>query len=229
MLGPVVNAATIVACALAGKFLVRNVPERVEEIIMKAIAVVLVYMGIMGASQNNRIILLICSIILGSIIGELINIDKGMNLLGKWAENKLGAGGGDFSKGFVTATIIFCTGSMAIVGSFESGFSGNHEVLFAKSVLDGIMSVVFASQMGLGVLFSFIPVLIYESALTLGAAFVKNWLTAEIIAEMSAVGSLLIAVIGFNFFEIKEIKVANMIPAIFIPVIFITLENIFLL
>ena len=229
MLGPLVNAAAIIVCALAGKFLIRNVPKRVEDIVMKAIAISLIYMGISGASQNSRIMLLISSMIIGAVIGELINIDNGMNRLGKWAENKLGSGDGNFTKGFVTATILFCTGSMAIVGSLESGLAGNHEMLFAKSILDGIISVIFASQMGLGVMFSFIPVLLYEGLITLGASFVKGWLTAEIIAEMSAVGSLLIAVIGFNFLGIKEIKVANMIPAIFIPAIFIAIENIFLL
>ena len=225
MLGPLVNAATIIVCALVGKFLVRNVPERVSDIIMKAIAACLIYIGVSGAMQSERMLLLILSMIIGAIIGELINIDKGMNKLGKWAENKLGSGDSDFSKGFVTATIVFCVGSMAIVGSLESGLTGNHEILFAKSVLDGVMAVVFASQMGLGVLFSFVPVLLYQGGIVLGASFVKVWLTTEIITEMSAVGSLLISVIGFNFLGLKEIKVANMIPAIFFPWIFIAIEN----
>lgn len=227
MLGPLVNAAAIIVCALLGRFVIRNVPERVSFIIIKAIAVCLIYIGISGAMQNNRMLLLIGSMIVGSILGELIDIDKGMNKLGKWAENKLGAGDGNFSKGFVTATILFCTGSMAIVGSLESGLVGNHEILYAKSILDGVISVVFASQMGIGVLFSFIPVLVYQGGIALGASFVKGWLTAEIITEMSAVGSLLIAVIGFNFLGEREIKVANMIPAIFLPWLFIAVENMF--
>ena len=228
MIGPLVNAATIIVCALLGRFVIRNVPKRFEIIIMKAIGAALVYIGVTGAMQSSRMLLLIVSMISGAIIGELIDIDKGMNKLGKWAENKLGSGDGDFARSFVTATIIFCVGSMAIVGSMESGLSGNHDILYAKSVLDGIMSVVFASQMGIGTLFSFVPVLVYEGGIVMGASFVKGWLTAEIISEMSAVGSLLIAVIGFNFIGVKEeIKVANMIPAIFIPWIFIAAENIF--
>jgi uncharacterized membrane protein YqgA involved in biofilm formation len=228
MLGPLVNAAAVIVGALAGKFIFRNVPPRVEEIIIKAIAIALIYIGVTGAMGNERIMLLILSLIIGSVIGELIGIDKGMNRIGTWAESKLGFGEGNFSKGFVTASILFCTGSMAIVGSLESGLAGNHEMLFAKSVLDGVMSIVFASQMGWGVLFSFIPVLLYEGAITLGASFVKGFLTAQIISEMSAVGSLLIAIIGFNFMGVKEIKVANMIPAIFIPLAYIALENLFL-
>jgi len=225
MLGPLVNAATIIVCSLIGKFVVKNVPERVSNIIIKAIAVSLIYIGVSGAMQNNNMLLLILSMIIGSVMGELIDIDKGMNKVGKWAEIKLGAGDDNFSKGFVAATILFCTGSMAIVGSLESGLTGNHEILFAKSILDGVVSIVFASKMGLGVLFSFVPVLVYQGGIALGASFIKDWLTTQIITEMSAVGSLLISVIGFNFLGVKEIKVANMIPAIFLPWLFIAVGN----
>ena len=126
------------------------------------------------------------------------------------------------------SSILFCTGSMAIVGALQSGLQGNHEMLYAKSILDGVISIIFASTMGIGVAFSAIPVFLYEGAIALGASFIKNWLTIEIITEMSAVGSLLIAAIGFNFLEIKAIKVANMIPAIFLPWLFIALETAFL-
>ncbi len=224
MLGPIVNAITIVVCTLVGKFLVRGLPERFENIIKKALGLSIIYIGIAGALENQRVMLLIVSLVVGSILGELINIDKGMNALGKWAEAKLGFGEGNFAKGFVTASILFCTGSMAIVGSLESGLQGNHEMLFAKSILDGVISIVFASTMGIGVAFSAVPVFFYEGGIALGAGLIKDMLTPEIIREMSAVGSLLIAALGFNFLEVKEIKVANMIPAIFIPWIYIAVE-----
>jgi uncharacterized membrane protein YqgA involved in biofilm formation len=171
--------------------------------------------------------LLIGSLITGCLLGELIDIDKGMNSLGNWAENRLGFGEGNFSKGFVTCTILFCVGAMAIVGSLESGLTGNHETLYAKSILDGVVAIVFSSQMGAGVMFSAIPVFLYQGGIALGANFIKDWLTAQIITEMSAVGSLLIAAIGFNFIGVKEIKVANMIPAIFMPWIFIAIQGLF--
>ena len=148
-------------------------------------------------------------------------------MIGLWAEKKFNFGEGNFAKGFVTASILFCTGSMAIVGAMESGLQGNHDMLFAKSILDGVISIVFASTMGIGVAFSAIPVILYEGAIALGASYIKDLLTTEIITEMSAVGSLLIAAIGFNFLEIKEIKVANMIPAIFLPWLFIAIETAF--
>lgn len=224
MLGPVVNGVVIVICALAGKFMIKGLPDRFAEIIKKAIGLSIIYIGISGALDNQRVMLLIMSLVLGSIMGEWINIDKGMNRLGIWAERKLGFGEGNFAKGFVTASILFCTGSMAIVGALQSGLQGNHEMLFAKSILDGVISIVFASTMGIGVVFSAVPVFLYEGLIALGAGFIKDLLTTEIITEMSAVGSLLIAALGFNFLEIREIKVANMIPAIFLPWLFLAIE-----
>lgn len=231
MLGPVVNGVTIVICALIGILVGRvfknGLPVRFEEIIKKAIGLSIMYIGISGAMDNKRVMLLIISMVVGSILGELINIDKGMNSLGLWAERKFGFGEGNFAKGFVTASILYCTGSMAIVGAMNSGLQGNHEMLFAKSILDGVIGIVFASTMGIGVAFSAIPVFLYEGAIALGAGYIKDMLTTEIITEMSAVGSLLIAALGFNFLEVKEIKVANMIPAIFLPWLFIAVETAF--
>jgi uncharacterized membrane protein YqgA involved in biofilm formation len=231
MLGPVVNAVAIIICALAGifvgKFFKSGIPARFEDIIKKAIGLSILYIGISGAMDNKRVMLLIISMVAGSIIGELINIDKGMNSMGLWAEKKFGFGEGNFAKGFVTASILFCTGSMAIVGAMNSGLQGNPDMLFAKSVLDGVISIVFASTMGIGVVFSALPVFLYEGAIALGSGFIKDLLSAEIITEMSAVGSLLIAALGFNFLGVKEIKVANMIPAIFLPWLFIAVETAF--
>ena len=118
----------------------------------------------------------------------------------------------------------FALGLWAIVGSMQSGLQGNHEMLFAKSILDGIISIVFASTMGIGVAFSAVPVFLYEGGIALGAGYIKDMLTPEIITEMSAVGSLLIAALGLNFLEIREIKVANMIPAIFLPWLFLAMD-----
>jgi uncharacterized membrane protein YqgA involved in biofilm formation len=227
MVGPVVNAAAIVVCALAGCFIVRGIPDRFEEILKKAIGLSIIYVGIKGALDNERVLLLIMSMVGGAVIGELIDIDRLMNRFGAWAERKLRMSGGAFSKGFVSASILFCTGSMAIVGSMQSGLLGNHETLFAKSVLDGSISVVFAASMGIGVVFSAVPVFVYQAGIVLASMAVKDFLSPDIIREMSAVGSLLVAAIGFNFLSIKEIKVANLIPAIFIPWVYLAIEALF--
>jgi uncharacterized membrane protein YqgA involved in biofilm formation len=229
MLGPLVNAAVIVVCGLVGCFVIRGIPPRFEEIIKKAIGLSVMFVGIKGAFDNQMVLLLIISMVIGAVIGEAINIDKQMNRLGIWAEKKLGfdesKSGGSFSKGFVTASILFCTGSMAIVGAMQSGLQGNHEILYAKSILDGAISVVFGASMGIGAAFSAIPVLVYEAAIALASQGIRDMLSPEIIREMSAVGSLLVSAIGFNFLGVKEIKVANLIPAIFIPWIYLGLKG----
>ncbi|MDR1173967.1 MAG: DUF554 domain-containing protein [Treponema sp.] len=226
MLGPLVNAVTIVVCSLTGCFLIRGLPERFEEIVKKAIGLSIIFVGLKGSFESTHILLLILSMVTGSVIGELINIDAWMNRLGLWAEKRLGLTAQEgtpkrFSKGFVSASILFCTGSMAIVGSMQSGLQGNHETLFAKSILDGSISIIFGASMGIGVLFSAIPVLIYQGGIALASLAIRDFLTAEIIREMSAVGNLLVAGIGFNFLAVKEIRVANLIPAIFIPWIYL--------
>ncbi|MDR2660080.1 MAG: DUF554 domain-containing protein [Spirochaetaceae bacterium] len=238
MTGTFVNAGVIVVCSLAGAFFIRGIPPRFEEILKKAIGLAIIYVGIKGALDNQRTLLLIMSLVAGAIIGEFINIDKLMACFGDWVEKKLftrsaepvlAAGitgknsGGSFSKSFVSASILFCTGSMAIVGSMQSGLRGNHEILFAKSILDGSISLIFGASMGIGTAFSALPVLIYQGGITLLSRAVSGFLSEEIVREMSAVGSLLVAAIGFNFLEIKEIKVANMIPAVFIPCLVIGL------
>jgi uncharacterized membrane protein YqgA involved in biofilm formation len=227
MLGPLVNALAIVICSLAGCFIIKGIPERFEEHIRKAIGLAVIFVGIKGALENQNMLLLIISMVTGAIIGELINIDKWMNRFGKWAERKLGMSGPEnrFSKGFVSASILFCTGSMAIVGSMQSGLQGNHTILFAKSILDGSISLVFGASLGIGVVFSALPVLVYQGIIALASQAVSGYLTPEIIREMSAVGSLIIAGIGFNFLAIKEIKVANLIPAMFIPWLWLTVAN----
>jgi uncharacterized membrane protein YqgA involved in biofilm formation len=227
MLGPLVNAGVIAVCSLVGVLFIKNIPARFEEILKKGIGLAIIYIGLKGAFENTHPLLLIMSLVTGALIGELIDIDRGMNRVGAWAERKMGMQGGTFAKGFVSASILFCSGAMAIVGSIQSGLEGNHETLFAKSILDGSISIVFSASLGIGVLFSALPVLIYQGSIALLAMAARTLLTQEIITEMSAVGSLLVAAIGFNFLSIsieakdaKEIKVANLIPAVFVPLVY---------
>lgn len=251
MLGPIVNALVVVVCSLLGCFVLRGIPERIEELVKKAAGLCTIFIGIKGAMESKRILLLIMSLVIGAVIGELINFDKWINRLGMWAEHKLsrvgsakkvisgdGSGGNaavgkkSFSKGFVTASILYCTGSMVIVGSMQSGLQGNHEILFTKSILDGSMSIVFGASLGIGVAFSAIPVFVIQGGIALAAIAIKDYLPDSIIAEMSAAGSMLIAAIGLNFIVPespghREIKVANLIPAIFIPWVYLTLAGVF--
>lgn len=221
MLGTIVNALAIVVGALVGLVFKGGIPEKYNETVMKAIGLAVVLIGIMNALKVQDLLLVIFSLAIGSIIGEFLDIEDKLESLGKWIEKKLSKGDEDsIAKGFVTASLLFCVGSLAIVGSLESGLSNNHQTLFAKSVLDGISSIVFASSMGIGVLFSAVPVFLYQGFITLTAGFMKQFLIEAVITDMSAVGGLLIVGIGFNILEFKKIKVGNMLPAIFVPLIY---------
>jgi len=168
----------------------------------------------------------IFSMAIGSALGEMINIELKLEQLGKWVENRMGDSGEGFTKGFVTASLIYCVGAMAIVGSMESGLSGNHQTLFAKSVLDGVTAIIFASTFGIGVLFSALSVLIYQGTITLGASMIKPFLVPAVIQQMSAVGGLLIVAIGINMLDIGKIKIGNMLPAIFLPLLYFMFRQI---
>ncbi|HHV47279.1 MAG TPA: DUF554 domain-containing protein [Tissierellia bacterium] len=225
MLGTIVNSAAIAIGSILGVLLNKGIKEEYRNTIMDGIALTVILIGIMGALNNDNLILMIISIELGSIIGEALEIEKKLDNLGASLENRFGKGDSNFSKGFVTASLVFCVGAMAIVGSLESGLQGNHSTLFAKSIIDGITSVIFASTLGIGVGFSSFAVLLYQGTITLLASSIKYLLTPEAINEMSSVGGLLIAAVGINILGIKKINVGNMLPAIFIPLIFFTLKG----
>lgn len=225
MLGTVVNSIAIIAGALLGIVIKKGIKEKYKSTIMDGIGLSVVIIGIMGGVETENIVLIIGSIVVGSIIGEIIDIDYKLEKLGHNMEKKFGKDDSNFSKGFVTASLVYCIGAMAIVGALESGLTGNHETLFAKSILDGITAIIFASTFGIGVAFSSIPVFIYQGIITLLANFAKDLLTVNVINEMSAVGGIMILAIGINLLGIKKIKVANMLPSIIIPLIYFTIVN----
>lgn len=220
MLGTIVNALAIAGGSILGLLFKGGIPDQYNETVMKSIGLAVFLVGIMGALKTQEILLLIFSLVIGSILGEFLKIEGNLEKLGEWVEGKIGKKEGGIAKGFVTASLLFCVGSMAIVGSLESGLTGNHQTLFAKAVLDGITSIIFSSTMGVGVLFSSIAVFIYQGLITIMASFIKDFLTEDVIREMSAIGGLLIMAISFNILEFKRIKVGNMLPAIFIPLIY---------
>lgn len=220
MLGTIVNTGAIIVGALIGLLFKGGIPESYNQTIMKGIGLAVVLIGLLNAFQTANILLLIFSLAIGSLLGEMMKIEQGLENLGNWLESKFASSSSNISSGFVTSSLLFCVGAMAIVGSLESGLSGNHQTLFAKSVLDGISSIVFASTMGLGVLFSAASVFIYQGFITITASFIQQFLVEAAIVEMSAVGGLLILAIGMNILNLPRIKVGNMLPAIFLPLIY---------
>jgi len=170
---------------------------------------------------------MILSIVIGGVAGSLIDIDEKMNRLGAFAQRKLSREGEDntFAQGFVTASLVYCVGAMAVVGALDSGIRGDHSTLIAKAALDGITAIVFASSLGIGVMLSAVPVLIYQGAIALLGTAIAPLLSDIVVLEMSAVGGLLIVGIGVNMLLNEKIKVANLLPAILIPFIYYPLYN----
>jgi uncharacterized membrane protein YqgA involved in biofilm formation len=220
MIGTLVNTLAIVAGSLLGVSLRRGISDAYKETVIAAIGLAVLLIGLKSALQTNDLLLVIISLALGAVIGEMLNIERHLEALGRWIGSQLGGSGAGVAQGFVTASLVFCIGAMAIVGALESGLTGNHQTLFAKSILDGVTSIIFASTLGIGVIFSSISVLIYQGAITLAATYLKPFLTAGVVAQMSAVGGLLIVAIGLNILDIKKLRIGNMLPGLFIPLIY---------
>lgn len=220
LLGTTVNALAIIVGGTIGLLLKGGIPDRVKETVMSGLALCVFLVGISGALKVNNLLLVIFSMAIGAIVGELIDLDKKLKNLGDRIEIMFKGKGGKVSEGFVTSSLLFCVGAMAIVGSLESGLTSNHQTLFAKSVIDGITSIVFASTLGVGVLLSAVAVFVYQGSIVLCATFLKILLTKTVIADMTSVGSLMIIGLSLNMLKITKIKVANLLPGILVPVVF---------
>jgi len=227
LFGTIVNTLAIIAGSLIGVVLKGGIPKKYNITVMQAVSLAVILIGLKAALKTDELLLVIFSLAIGSVAGEFLGIEARLEQLGQWLQDRFSKGGNSISKGFVTASLIYCVGSMAIVGSLESGLTGNHQTLFAKSVLDGIASIILASTLGIGVAFSAVSVLVYQGVITVTATFMKAVLVPPVINQMSAVGGLLIMAIGFNLMEIKKIKVGNMLPAIALPLVYYLVKKLF--
>lgn len=197
--------------------------ERLQAIITQGLALCTLYIGISGALDGHNPLITILSMAAGAVIGEILNLDAAIQKLGNWIQKKtqkiaIGAPS-SVSEAFVTASLIFCVGAMTIVGAMDSGLSGDHNTLYAKSMLDGIFSIVLCASMGIGVAASALFVFVYQGALTLLASYVAPYLSPVVIDEISCTGSLLIIALSFNLLKITQIKVINLVPAMFVPIL----------
>ncbi|MCL6638568.1 MAG: DUF554 domain-containing protein [Firmicutes bacterium] len=215
MTGTLVNAISIVAGATIGVRLKKGLPERIKKTVIQGIGLSVILIGLQMSLQTQNILIVILSLAFGGLTGELINIEGLLARLGKRLESHFGGGNGDFTKAFVTASLLYCVGAMAIMGSIEDGLNNNPRILFAKSLLDGVSAVIFASTMGSGVIFSSLPVLLYQGSITILAFYLKDFLTPAAVAEMTSTGGLLILAIGLSLLGFKELKTGNLLPAIF--------------
>lgn len=221
MLGTIVNCIAVIVGSLIGLIFKKGLPKRLGDTVMHGLALCVMYIGISGAFDGNNVLISIISIAAGAVIGELLDLDGRLNRLGIKIENKFKnkENTDSIAEGFVTASILFCVGAMAIVGSIQSGMTGNHQTLYAKSLMDGIASIVLASGMGIGVMLSAALVLLYQGIITICSGFISVLLTDTVIAEMTAAGSLLIIGLSLNMLGITKLKIMNYIPAVFIPII----------
>ncbi|NNU83594.1 DUF554 domain-containing protein [Geobacillus sp. BMUD] len=220
LLGTIVNGASIIAGALIGKWL-RRIPGRVKETVMGGIGLAVALLGIQMGMKSEQFLVVIFSLVFGGILGEWWNWEEKLNRLGQWLEVKVGGNEqGSIAKGFVSATLLFVIGAMAIVGALDSGLRGDHSVLYTKSILDGFASVILTTTLGIGVIFSALPVVIYEGSIALLATQIERFVPKEVldsfIAESTATGGILIMAIGLNMLGLTNIRVANLLPSILI-------------
>ncbi|MDO6656517.1 DUF554 domain-containing protein [Anaerobacillus sp. 1_MG-2023] len=226
LLGTVVNGAAIIAGTLIGTVSSR-IPEQTKTTIMQGLALVVSVIGLQMAMKSEQFLIVIGSLVLGGILGEYWNLEGKLNDLGKWIERKTGAASeGSVAQAFVTATLVYVVGAMAILGALDSGLRNDHSILFTKSLIDGFTAIMFTATLGYGVLFSAIPVMLYQGVLALFAAqinqFVPQALLDAFIAEVTSAGGIMILAIGLNLLGIVKIRVANFLPALLIAAILVS-------
>jgi uncharacterized membrane protein YqgA involved in biofilm formation len=220
MYGTLVNVATVIIGSSVGLILRRGLPERIKRIIFQGIGLVTLFIGVQMALQTSNLVVLFFSILLGAIIGEAVDIQSRLETFGSFLKTKTKSKEERFTEGVLTAFLIFCVGSMTIVGAIQDGLNGDSSILIAKSILDGFVSVSLASVLGIGVMFSAVPLFVFQGAITVLAACSRAFFTEILISQLSAVGGILLLGLGINMLEIKEIKVSNLLPALLVvPII----------
>lgn len=235
-IGTIINIVTVIGGGTLGILLGARLPERMRETIMHGLGLLTLVIGIQLSFETDNILIVLASLLLGGIAGELLHIEDRINQLGRWLEHKTSgnseasasdraqdvvrSGTSRFSHAFLTASLLFCVGPMTILGSIQDGLSGDYTLLAIKATLDGFAALAFASTMGPGVVFSALTVLVYQGALTLGAGWASAMLTDPMIAEMTATGGVLMLALGLGLLEIKQIRAGNLLPAIVVaPII----------
>ncbi|PGS53446.1 DUF554 domain-containing protein [Bacillus sp. AFS041924] len=231
LLGSVVNAVAIILGSLLGLF-IKRIPDRMKNLVTQSISLVIIVIGFTLAMKTNQVLIVVFSLALGAVVGEWLDIESKLDKLGQFIESKFKSKNeGSISKGFVTSTLLFCVGAMAILGALDSGLRHNHEILFTKSMMDGFLSIILTSTLGIGVLLSAVPVLIYQGFIAIFASFVPNLVTQHlldsIIAEISGTGGILLIALGLNTLGLVKMKIGNMLPSILFALIFVCLIQFF--
>jgi len=230
LLGTIVNVISIIIGSIVGMFLTK-IPEKYKETIMQGVALTVILIGLQMAFETNSIIILLLSILFGAIIGEFLRLELALDRFGQWIASKFTNQKEDINvaQAFVTASLIFVVGAMAILGSLDSGLRGDHEILYTKSILDGFSSFVLTTTLGIGVILSAIPVALFQGTITLLASKIESIIPAAlfdtILAEITAVGGLLILAIGLNLLKMTKIRVTNLLPSLIVVVVLLYFQT----
>lgn len=219
MIGTIVNFIAIILGSIIGLFFKDRFSKNIQQTVMYGLSLAVILIGLQMALQTKNILIVIFSLVIGGIIGELFKIERRLNNLGRHIQERFNNENDLFVQGFVQASLVFCVGAMAIMGSIQDGLNNDPTILFNKSIIDGIASIAFSATFGAGVIFSAIPVFLYQGGITLLASWVQNFLTEMMINEMTTTGGLLILAIGLNMMGATRIKVGNLLPSLVIAVI----------
>ncbi|MBO8126652.1 MAG: DUF554 domain-containing protein [Firmicutes bacterium] len=219
MLGTIINVVLIFAGSLAGLFLRGRLPEQYVMRVMEGVALIILLLGLDMAMTETNILLVLTSLVIGGLLGEYLQIEERLHNWSQRVEKRFATKGGDgFARGFITASLLFAVGPLAIMGAFDAGLRADYTILINKGIIDGVTAAALAASLGWGVAFSGVTILVYQGALTLLAFYLKNLLNDPAVAAMTATGGLLIVALGLGMLEIKKIKVANFLPSLFVAV-----------
>jgi len=227
MVGTLINIATIIAGTAIGLLLKSRLPEKLVKTVFQALGLFTLVIGFIMALKVNSLLIIVFSLVLGAIFGELVDLEVYADRAGESLKKRIKVGGEKFSEGLLTAFLMFCMGSMTILGAFDEGMKEDSTLLITKAVMDGFSSIALSSALGIGVGFSVIPLLIYQGGLTIFASYLGAFFSEPMIMELTATGGILLVGLGFNILEIKKIKVFNLLPALVFAVFFAWLNQYF--
>jgi len=216
MIGTLINAGSVLVGGAIGMLLKKNMPERITTIYFQAIGLFTIAIGISMVYKMQHILIVVSSLAIGSLLGEWMNLENGAERLSNYFKRRLRIGSDKFSEGLTTSFLLFCIGSMTILGAIQEGTGGSPDLLMTKSLMDGFSSILLASAFGVGVMVSAIPLLIFQGGITLLAMYASSFFSADIIQGLTSVGGILLIGLGINILEIKKLRILNMLPALII-------------
>ncbi len=226
MVATVVNAVAVIVGSVLGLLIGTRLADRYQETVYNGIGLVSIVIGVSMALQSERILFLALALVIGGLVGTWWGVEDAILRLGNWLKRRFASkdGGGDFAYGFLTASVLYCVGALTIVGAFQAGTQGDYQLIFTKSVMDGFMSILLASALGIGVGFSAVTILVYQGGLTLLAVWIRPFVSPLMLSEISGVGGAMVIMIGINLLKLKQIRTGDFIPALVVIVPMVLLD-----